>query len=33
LAAVGRQQLRHDPLSGHLLVSHNQRRDRVKLLY
>jgi transposase len=33
LAEVVRQHLRHDPLSGHVLVFRNKRSDRVKLLY
>jgi transposase len=33
LAEVVRQHLRHDPLSGHVFVFRNKRRDRVKLLY
>jgi transposase len=33
LAEVVRQQLRGDPLSGHLFVFRNRRADRVKLLY
>jgi transposase len=33
LAECVRQQLHGDPLSGHLFVFGNKRRDRVKLLY
>lgn len=33
LAEVVRQHLQHDPLSGHVFVFHNKRRDRIKLLY
>ena len=33
LAAEVREQLHHDPLSGHLFVFKNKRGDRVKLLY
>jgi transposase len=33
LAELVRQQLGGDPLSGQLFVFHNQRADRVKLLY
>lgn len=33
LAEVVRQHLHHDPLSGHVFVFRNKRRDRVKLLY
>jgi transposase len=33
LAECVRQQLHDDPLSGHLFVFGNKRRDRVKLLY
>lgn len=32
LAGIVREQMGHDPLSGHLFVFHNRRRDRVKLL-
>ncbi len=33
LAAMTRQILREDPLSGHLFVFFNRRRDRVKILF
>ena len=33
LAELVRQHLHDDPLSGHVFVFRNQRRDRVKLLY
>jgi transposase len=33
LAALTRQVLREDPLSGHLFVYFNRRRDRVKILF
>ena len=33
LAEQVRQQLRNDPLSGHVFVFRNKRGDRVKLLY
>ena len=33
LAAVTKAVLRHDPLSGHLFVFCNRRRDRIKILY
>lgn len=33
LAEVVRQHLHQDPLSGHVFVFHNKRRDRLKLLY
>jgi transposase len=33
LAELVRQHLHRDPLSGHVFVFHNKRRDRVKLLY
>lgn len=33
LAALVRDVLREDPLSGHVFVFLNRRRDRVKLLY
>ncbi len=33
LAAVTKTVLRHDPLSGHLFVFCNRRRDRIKILY
>jgi transposase len=33
LAAVVRDQLHNDPLSGHIFVFRNKRGDRVKLLY
>ena len=33
LAAMVRQVLRQNPLSGHLFVFRNRRGDRVKLLY
>lgn len=33
LAAVTRERLEADPLSGHLFVFFNRRRDRVKILF
>jgi len=33
LAAVTKEVLGHDPLSGHLFVFCNGRRDRIKILY
>jgi transposase len=33
LSAVTRQVLEHDPVSGHLFVFCNGRRDRIKILY
>jgi transposase len=33
LAALTREVLREDPLSGHLFVYFNRRRDRVKILF
>jgi transposase len=33
LSAVKKQVLEHDPLSGHLFVFCNARRDRIKILY
>src|SRR4030042_1007336 len=33
LAALTREVLREDPLSGHLFVFFNRRRDRVKILF
>ena len=33
LAQVARNALGQDPLSGHLLVFSNRRRDRIKILY
>jgi transposase len=33
LAALTSQVLRQDPLSGHLFVFVNRKRDRVKVLY
>lgn len=33
LAQLARDQLQQDPLSGHLFVFSNRRRDRVKILY
>jgi transposase len=33
LAAMTREILREDPLSGHLFVYFNRRRDRVKVLF
>ncbi|HEX5051114.1 MAG TPA: IS66 family insertion sequence element accessory protein TnpB [Planctomycetota bacterium] len=33
LAAVTKEVLQHDPLSGHLFVFCNARRDRIKILY
>jgi len=33
LAALTQEVLRHDPLSGHLFVFWNRRRDRVKVLF
>jgi transposase len=33
LAAVTQQVLERDPLSGHLFVFCNRRRDRIKILY
>jgi transposase len=33
LAALTREILREDPLSGHLFVYFNRRRDRVKVLF
>ncbi|MDY0088679.1 MAG: IS66 family insertion sequence element accessory protein TnpB [Coriobacteriia bacterium] len=33
LAAITKTVLSHDPLSGHLFVFCNRRRDRIKILY
>ncbi|MCA9189563.1 MAG: IS66 family insertion sequence element accessory protein TnpB [Pirellulaceae bacterium] len=33
LAAIVREQMGYDPLSGHLFVFHNRRGDRIKLLF
>jgi len=33
LAAITREVLRQDPLSGHLFVFLNRRKDRIKVLY
>jgi transposase len=33
LAAIAREVLRQDPLSGHLFVFLNRRKDRIKVLY
>ena len=33
LAALVREELRHDPLSGHLFLFVGRRRDRLKILY
>ena len=33
LAALVREELRHDPLSGHLFLFRNRNRDRLKILY
>ena len=33
LAGIVREQMRYDPLSGHLFVFHNRRGDRIKLLF
>ncbi len=33
LAELVRQQIRLDPLSGHLFVFRNKRADRLKILY
>jgi len=33
LAAVTRDRLKEDPLSGHLFVFFNRKRDRVKILF
>ena len=33
LAAIVREHLEHDPLSGHLYVFRNKREDRLKILY
>lgn len=33
LSAITRQVLEHDPVSGHLFVFCNARRDRIKILY
>jgi len=33
LAAIAREVLRQDPMSGHLFVFLNRRKDRIKILY
>lgn len=33
LAQLAREQVRQDPLSGHLFVFRNRRGDRIKILY
>ena len=33
LSLLVRERIAQDPLSGHLFVFHNKRRDRVKILY
>lgn len=33
LAAIVAEQLKHDPLSGHLFIFSSKRRDRIKLLH
>lgn len=33
LAAITQTVLKLDPLSGHLFVFHNKKRDRIKILY
>ncbi len=33
LAAITQTALKLDPLSGHLFVFHNKKRDRIKILY
>lgn len=33
LAAVTKELLEHEPMSGHLFVFCNRRRDRIKILY
>lgn len=33
LAAVTKEVLEHEPMSGHLFVFCNRRRDRIKILY